>query len=153
MTNFIGIRVQGQRKIEHLIHGIKAALDTRRILDEGAALLFNRMRQNFLKEMSPTGEQWPRSKAAIMRGSMGMGIGGGTLYATGHLFRSLQLFADSENSRTIGTNATSDKGFPYPKVHQFGLGGMTERVFLGFAQEDVSIMTRVIVRRLQTELA
>jgi len=86
------------------------------------------------------------SQAALRRARSGRG--GGTLFDTGRLFRSIQLFAESATTRSIGTNVTSPQGFPYAQKHQFGLGGMVARPFLGFATEDLDMMKLVIQRRL-----
>lgn len=145
MDQFLSVQVTGQPELEAKIKAINQALDTRAILDEGGAVLFNRVRTRFLDEIDPTGVKWPRSRAAIRRERLGRG--GGTLFATGRMFRGLQLYADSPTSRAIGVNVTSKTGFPYPMVHQFGLG-FPQRQFLGFGDEDVNMMSRVIIHRL-----
>lgn len=151
MNNLLHIQVKGQADLERKIQQLSEALDTRRILDEGAALLFNRMRSRFLAEVDPTGQKWPTSQAAIRRAITNRG--GGTLFNTGKLFRSLQIYASSETSRMIGTDVTSPKGYPYGKVHQFGLGGFPKREFLGFGDTDVGLMSQVVVRRVVDALA
>jgi phage gpG-like protein len=120
-------------------------LDPVQILDEGAAVIYNRMRARFLTETDPMGVKWPPSRAAIRRANSGRG--GGTLFDTGRLFRSIQLYAESATTRAIGTNVTSPKGYPYAEKHQWGIG-FPQRMFLGFAQEDLDIMSKVIINRL-----
>lgn len=137
--------VQGQPGLMKAMHGLKDALDTVKILDEGAAVIYNRMRSRFLIETDPLGNKWPPSRAALRRARSGRG--GGTLFDTGRLFRSIQLFAESQNTRSIGTNVTSITGFPYAEKHQFGIG-FPQRQFLGFAPDDLDVMARVIVRRV-----
>ncbi len=139
------VTVVGQPALEKSIRGLAEALDTVKIIDEGSAVLFNRTRTRFLAEEAPDGTKWPPSKAALRRARLGRG--GGTLFDKGRLFRSLQLFADSPTTRAIGTNVTSDEGFPYPERHQFGIG-FPQRQFLGFAEEDLTLMSRVIIRRI-----
>jgi phage gpG-like protein len=151
MNDFLNFKVEGQPRLESIIKGLPAVFDTKAILDEGAAVIFNRIRIRYLQEVDPQGEPWPRSMAAILRERRG--IGGGTLYSSGKLFHSLQLYAESENSRAIGTNVTSDKGFPYPIVHQFGLGGQIRRQFLGFGDEDRTYMSDLVLQRIQEGLA
>jgi phage gpG-like protein len=143
------VTVAGQTGLEKSIAALTEALDTVKILDEGAAVIYNRMRTRFLMEMDPSGVKWPPSQAAIRRAKSGRG--GGTLFDTGRLFRSIQLFADSRTTRSIGTNVTSPQGFPYAHKHQFGIG-FPQRQFLGFAPEDLGAMQKVIIRRIQQAL-
>jgi phage gpG-like protein len=150
MTAFLTVHVLGQPDLERKIQSLEAGMDTRAILDEGAALIFNRMRSRFLLEEDPNDSPWTRSMAAIRRERTGRG--GGTLFDIGKLFRSLQLSAESATSRAIGTDARSKKGFPYPIVHQFGLAGFPRRQFLGFGDEDISLMTDVVIRHIIQEL-
>lgn len=149
MNSLLRIKITGQAELIRKAHQLET-LDTRAILDQGAALMFNRMRTRFLQEISPTGEKWPRSRAAEYREKKGRG--GGTLFESGKLWRSLQIYADSDTSRAIGTNATSSTGFPYPVVHQKGLGGFPRREFLGFGDEDFTLMSEFIVRKLKEAL-
>lgn len=142
----LSVTVQGQPGLIKSMQGMKDALDPVKILDEGAAVIYNRMRTRFLLETDPMGQKWPPSQAALRRARTGRG--GGTLFDTGRLFRSIQLFAESPTSRAIGTNVTSPKtGYPYAAKHQFGIGTV-QRQFLGFAQEDMDVMAKVIIRRL-----
>jgi len=148
MTKLLQFGIRGADALEKAIKSLDAAMDTRQILDQGAAILFNRIRTRFLQEIDPEGVKWPPSKAALWRHAHDKG--GGTLFDTGKLFHSLQLFAESPTSRSIGTNATSDKGFPYPIVHQFGLG-QVRREFLGFGDADVKLMSEFVVKRIVEE--
>jgi phage gpG-like protein len=150
MNKLLRIEVKGQSELETKIRQLHEGLDTAKILDEGAALLFNRMRSRFLIESDPTGQRWPVSQAAIRRNRTGRG--GGTLFNTGKLFRSLQIYATSGTTREIGTDVTAG-GFPYGKVHQFGWGGLPRREFLGFGDEDVGLMSQLIIRRIVTSLS
>lgn len=144
------VTVQGQPGLLKSIQGMTDALDPVKILDEGAAVIYNRMRSRFLIETDPLGHKWPPSQAALRRARSGRG--GGTLFDTGRLFRSIQLYADSPTSRAIGTNVTSPQGYPYAEKHQFGIG-FPQRQFLGFGPEDLDMMTKVIVNRLARGLA
>jgi len=139
------VTVQGQPGLLKAIQGLNDALDTTKILDEGAAVIYNRLRSRFLLQQAPDGSTWPVSQAALRRARTGRG--GGTLFDTGRLFRSIQLFADSATTRSIGTNVTSPQGFPYAEKHQFGIG-FPQRQFLGFADEDMDVMARVIINRI-----
>lgn len=151
MADFLQVTVIGRPQLERKLKGLATALNPEKILDEGAAVLFNRMRTRFLDELDPTGTKWPRSKAAIKRAQQGRG--GGTLFDIGRLFRSLQLFSTSGNPRAIGTNVVSKKGYPYPFVHQYGWANLPQRQFLGFGDEDVTIMSNVVLRRIIEGLA
>lgn len=142
---FLRVTVQGQQGLEKSIRGLADALNTVQILDEGAAVIYNRMRARFLTETDPLGNRWPPSKAALRRARTGRG--GGTLFDTGKLFRSIQLYAQSPTTRAIGTNVTSPTGFPYAEKHQFGIG-FPQRQFLGFNDEDLSTMQQVILNRV-----
>lgn len=139
------VTVVGQPGLLNAIQGLAEALDTTKILDEGAAVIYNRMRTRFLAETAPDGTKWPPSRAALRRARSGRG--GGTLFDTGKLFRSIQLYAESPTSRAIGTNVTSPSGFPYGEKHQFGIGTV-QRQFLGFAPGDLDVMKNVILRRV-----
>lgn len=139
------VTVEGQPGLLKAIEGLADALDTVKILDEGAAVIYNRMRSRFLIQTDPMGEKWPVSQAALRRARSGRG--GGTLFDTGKLFRSIQLYAESSTTRAIGTNVTSPSGFPYAEKHQFGIG-FPVRQFLGFGEDDLDVMKRVIIRRL-----
>lgn len=139
------VTVTGQPGLEKAIAGLTDALDTVKILDEGAAVIYNRLRSRFLIQQAPDGSTWPVSQAALRRARSGRG--GGTLFDTGKLFRSIQLYAESQYTRSIGTNVTSPTGFPYAEKHQFGIG-FPQRQFLGFANEDMDLMAQVIIRRV-----
>jgi hypothetical protein len=69
------------------------------------------------------------------------------LFDTGKLFRSIQLYADSQHTRAIGTNVTTPSGYPYGVAHQFGIGNV-QRIFLGLASDDLDVMQLVILRRI-----
>jgi phage virion morphogenesis protein len=135
------IAVQGQPDLDKRLTGLVKALDTQEILDEGAAVLFNRQRTRFLMEMDADGNKWPQSQAAKRRAKSGRG--GGTLFDTGRLFRSLQLYSMGPNVRAIGTNVW------YGAHHNFGLGKFPVRQFLGFGDVDVQTMVNVVLRRIR----
>lgn len=136
----LNISIQGQEALERKLNLLTDALDTRTILDEAGAILFQRIRKRFLDQEDPDGQAWIPSKASRKRS------GGGTLYDTGRLFRSLQLYADGENTRAIGTNV------PYAPIHNFGQGRMPRRMFLGFGDEDATVVERLIIKRVTEAL-
>lgn len=118
-----------------------AVADTEPILDEVAAFLFNRIRTNFLKQTAPDGTKWVVSQAALNRARTGRG--GGTLFDTGNLWRSIQLAAIGTNERAITTDV------PYGPYHNFGLGNMPVRAFMGFGPQDASIANKLMVKRFK----
>lgn len=108
-------------------------------LDKSAAMILNKLRQSFLAETTPSGQPWLPSKAAIRRRAKG---GTGTLFKTGHLFRSIQLFSPAKGERTIG----SDVG--YGADHQYGLNNMTQRVFLDFTDAHRTLAEAIFINEL-----
>lgn len=139
MSNLLTIEVDGDEGLQQVFTRL-AHLDTERILDEGAAILFNNMRTRFLQELNPDLQQWPKSKAAIKRANSGRG--GGTLYDTGRLFHSLQLHSEGEGTRSISTDV------PYGKFHMTGTIHMPQRVFLGFNETDADYMANLVAKRI-----
>jgi phage gpG-like protein len=137
------IDVQGQPRIDAVLSAIDSALDVTSILDESAAILLNRIRTNFLAETSPDGVKWVRSEAAKEREEKGRG--GGTLFDTGRLYQSIQLFAGGGNTRSIGTDV------PYAKFHNNGQG-QEQREFLGFGESDVNLVQLLIIKRITEAL-
>lgn len=134
------ITVQGQAGLERTLSDLGKALVVRDILDEASAVLLGRIRQRFLDETDPDGVAWIPSRASRLR------AGGGTLFDTGRLFHSIQLFSEGENSRAIGTNV------PYAPRHQFGGGNLPQRQFLGFSDEDATVVEKLIIKRVQEAL-
>lgn len=140
----IKVDLGGLNDVQNSLNSLEKALDTTAILDEAGALLFARTRQRFLKQVEPDGTPWVESYGAKHRRAIGRG--GGTLYDTGHLFRSIQLYTVGGNTRAIGTNV------PYAIDHQYGIG-LVRRKFLGFSDEDLSLVTKLIVARIDREFA
>jgi hypothetical protein len=133
--------IVGSRKIEDILRELPQALDTEKILDEGAALMFNRQRTRFLQQVDPHGIPWTPSFAAKKERRA-------TLFKTGKLFRSIQLYAAGPNERAIGTDVTNDAGFPYGMALQYDK--IVPRVFLGFNEsEDVPTMVDLVFHRIE----
>jgi hypothetical protein len=123
--------IQGQQKLQNIISKIPSSFNTTPVLDEAAAVLYNRMRTRFLQQVDPSGTPW--------------------LFKTGKLFRSLQLYADGPDSRAIGSNVTNTKGFPYGMGLQYGWGKLPPRVFLGFSvSQDVPYVVQLVQKRLES---
>lgn len=118
-------------------------LDVEGILDEAEAILLNRTRTRFLAETDPDGVAWEPSGAGLARRAKG---GTGTLFDTGTLFHSIQAYATGPNERAIGTDV------PYGPKHQYGDGELPARVFLGFSKDDLTVMERLVMLRVQKAL-
>jgi phage gpG-like protein len=148
----INVLVRGLPQFEAIIAKLNIALDSTEILDEAGALLLNRIRTRFLAETDPDGVPWKPSKAAMKRRSGGYkrkGIfysGTGTLFESGRLFRSIQLWGDGDKSRKISTDV------PYAGYHNFGIG-QEKRTFMGASEEDTLLCERLVVKRIKEALA
>lgn len=112
------------------------ALSPDEILDEAQALILNRNRARFLDQVSPDGQKWKPSRRALR-------TGGATLFHTGKLFHSLQASVSGVNERTVGTD------IPYAAPHQFGTGNMPARKFLGVSDNDLFVLERLVLARIQ----
>jgi phage virion morphogenesis protein len=141
----ISIDILGQPRVLAILQALDKALDTTEILDEGAAVLLARNRQRFLAQVDPDNQPWPPSKAALKRALTGKG--GGTLFRTGRLFHSIQLARSTFSERFIGTDV------PYAKYHQDRSQYPSARIFMGFNEDDVSVLNRLVIRRVQNGLA
>jgi len=144
MADILEVDILGLDQLANLLSNIEESLDEDSIVDEAGAILLNRIRTRFLDETDPDGRKWVRSQAAIEgkgRGRRGRSFG--TLFDTGALFHSIQLFKRGTGVRAIGTD------IPYAPIHQNGLGGHVKRVFLGFSEDDVSIVQRLIINRVE----
>lgn len=105
-------------------------------ITEATAILLSRIRARFLSATDADGTAWPVSYAAKHRAKSGRG--GKTLFDTGNLFHSIQLYSVSPTERSIGTD------LDYGAKHQLGLEGNPVREFLGFNEEDADITLRVL---------
>lgn len=136
----IEITLGGIKQVLEKLAKLEASLDPTEILDEAEALLLNRIRTRFLAETDPDGNKWPESKAAKKRRAAG---GTGTLFDTGTLFHSLQAYAKGLDERAIGTDV------PYAPFLQAGTDKMPSRVFLGFSAEDMTLVERLVMLRIE----
>jgi hypothetical protein len=118
------------------------------VLDEGAAIILNRIRERFLKEIDVDSNPWVPSAAGLARRAKG---GTGTLFDSGDLWRSIQLHSSTPGERTIGA------GVPYAKKIQEGgwhaydnpkLPLQPPRTFIGASADDVSMMQKLFAKRL-----
>lgn len=134
------VEVRGFADLTATLKAVETALDATYILDEAGAVLLQRIRSRFLAQVDPDGSPWPVSRAAMRRASSGRG--GGTLYDTGRLFHSIQLHKTGQDSRSIATDV------PYAPDHNLGRNGQETRVFLGFGEEDLNVVNRIVIRRI-----
>src|ERR1700744_173348 len=137
MDSVFEIHVEGIDQLERLATTLEEGFDFERMLDEGAALLFNRIRTRYIQAVDPDENPWAVSKAAQIRADKG--IGGLTGYDSGTLFHSLQLFKSNELERTIGTDV------PYAPFFQFGARGQPERIFLAASDDDVLMLENLFI--------
>lgn len=144
-NDLINVTVEGIVKMERLAVALEPDDNIQAILDEGCAVVFNHMRTRFLQQVNPDGTPWPPSKAAQRRARLGRG--GGTLFRTGKLWRSLQLSVEDANTRSIGTDVD------YAKFHQFGTIHLPQRIIIGFGPDDVQAMEEAVIHRLATVLS
>lgn len=144
MTDLLSINLSDFSELNALLERASDALDVERVLDEATAVLLNRIRTRFLAQEDPDGTPWVESQAARDRRESGRD--GGTLFDTGTLFHSIQGFSNSPGVRGIGTDVE------YADIHQFGFDGNEERIILGFSDDDVDIVTRLITDRLSRAL-
>lgn len=115
-------------------------------VEESSAVLLNRIRRRFLRQVDPEGIPWEPSKAAFFR-SFGIGrdgkklkrgAGGGTLFDTGTLYNSIQLYSISPLEMAIGTDVF------YGVFHNEGTKTLPKREFLGFSDEDIDVAYGVL---------
>lgn len=123
------------------LKALNAALDPEEIADECEAIILNRIRTRFLDEEGPNGP-WPQSKAAAKRRAKG---GTGTLFDTGLLFHSIQASRGADGERFFQSDV------PYGRYHQDGIG-QEKRVFLGFNDDDIDVVKRLIAKRIKDHL-
>ena len=136
----LGVSVRGFERLDILFDRIEEAVDPELVLDEAGAILLNRIRSRFLKQVDPDGRPWIQSRAAIRRREKTGREG--TLFDKGNLFRSIQLANRGPLTRGVFTD------IPYGRKHQEGLDGMDKRVFLGFGGTDSTIIEKLLVNRL-----
>lgn len=105
---------------------VKLGDASERALDQAAASILSNLRQGFLAQKEPGGNPWLPSFAGQRRKAAGTGQ---TLFDTGNLFHSLQLYTTGTGERTLGTDVEYAPGL------QFGTGSITARPFM-FPSED-----------------
>lgn len=111
------------------------------ILDEVQEILLQRIRTRFLATEAPDGSKWPPSQAARDRG-----FNGNTLFDKGNLFHSIQAADPGELERTISTDVF------YGIFHQFGTKLLPAREFLGYSDDDISLIEKFVIKKLAAEV-
>lgn len=147
MAAELSVKLEGSDKLQIKVDGVHKAIEIRDILDQAAAMILARIRQRFLDQTAPDGTKWPVSAAALERAASGRD--GGTLFDTGKLFHSIQVHTEGENSRAISTDAANDHGVQYGVFHQYGTIHLPKRPFLGFSDDDIQLVEKMIEKRLK----
>jgi phage gpG-like protein len=110
-----------------------------RALDEAAASILANLKAGFLAERNPEGDPWIPSRAGIARKERG---GTGTLFNTGRLFHSIQLYKTGPGERVIGTDV------PYAVKHQLG-DGVIKREFMYPSDQQVQTAQAIYLFRMK----
>lgn len=132
------------RAVEVWVSWLEERFSPTKILDESGAILLSRIRRRFLNEVDAEGTPWIPSQAGIKRRAGGFTYrngkkytGTGTLFETGNLFRSIQLTAMVDKTRTIKTDV------PYAKY-------LIDRWdFLGFSDADSAFLEQFYRKRVE----
>jgi phage gpG-like protein len=112
-----------------------------RALDESAASILQRLRETFREETDPEGKRWIPSKAGKKRKALGTGQ---TMFDTGTLWNSLQLYASSPDERILGTDVPYGPWLQYHKT--------VPRVFLSVSDEHEELMEEIFRFRMEEVL-
>lgn len=147
----VEIEIRGLEQLRATLLRAEQALVGERALDIIGAILLDRTRKRFLDQVDADGIPWEPSLAAGRRAGAG-----GTLFDTGSLFASIDLFRKGPGQRAIAVSdgavnkVTGERVADYALVHQEGLDGQPQRQFLGFGVEDakaVELVLAAILRR------
>jgi phage gpG-like protein len=146
----IEVEVRGLKELVASVQELATSVEERNDLaNQVGAALFARIRQRFLDKQDPDGKAWPPSRAGLKREAGGYTVRNGkrytstgTLFETGALWNSIQLFAASNGEARIGTD------IPYSRYLQQGNSRLPKRVFLGFGQSDGEFAALVAKRQM-----
>lgn len=131
----------GIKHVIDLLDGTQIPDQVERAVEESSALILNRIRTRFLKQVDPQEQPWIPSAASFRRAKQGRG--GGTLFDTGRLFHSIQLYKTAPFEIHIGTDV------PYGPNHQYGTIKLPQREFLGFSPKDRDLALNVFLKRIE----
>ncbi len=144
----VAIFAEGFENIRKQLNAMELATNTEDVLDTAAAFILNQIKTRFLRQEATDGSTWEVSQAAKDR--QAGALGGGTLFASGDLFNSIELRRGGPGVRIISTD------LPYAPQHQFGLevGGFKfpKREFLGISADDEQGVKNIIEDRIRTAL-
>lgn len=142
----ISYSISGLDELELKLQAVNQAINTDVMVDEAAAIMLNRLRARFLAEEGPDGK-WEPSEAGVKRKAGGFTYRNGrrysatgTLFESGTLFHSIQLYRVGAGERSIRTDV------PHAKYQQHG---QPPRVFLGFNEDDVNTASLLILKRVK----
>jgi phage gpG-like protein len=113
------------------------------VADAASAAFYRRLKWRFLQKLDSSGTKWPVSEAALIRAAKG--IGGGTLYDTGNLYKSIQLYSISPTERSIGTDVEYAGWMNDGTRHPFN----PPREFMGVGEDDITLVRAVVTKVLQ----
>lgn len=144
----VSILAEGFEKIKKDLDKLRLATNTEDILDTAAAFILNQIKTRFLRQEATDGSTWEVSQAAKNR-SAGA-LGGGTLFDSGDLFRSIEISRGGPGVRIISTD------LPYAAQHQFGLTvdgvKFPVREFLGISPDDEQGVLNIIEDRIRISI-
>lgn len=119
----VTIKLTGTEELDRALEKLsQRANNMQPVMSEMGNYLQNSMEESFESGRAPYGEVWsPLADSTLIQKNKdgSMQSMGKLLYAEGTLFESI-AFEASSRELVIGVNAYSDKGYPYPVVHQFG---------------------------------
>lgn len=148
MAGLIGAEFKGGEGLSLLFRRLEDQLQSERILDAAAALLLDRTRKRFLDAVDPNEVPWQESLSAQGRDT-------GTLFDTGSLFASINVFRKGLGVRSIAVDDSTrnrETGEPvaeYALIHQLGLEGQPKREFLGFSVTDAVAVEALMIALLR----
>lgn len=160
MAGLVSVEIRGVDEFILLMRELED-FDLDLLVDQVSSVLLARTKTRFRDQQDPDGNPWQPSKAAALRQSgiatgtdrrPGGFLGGFTLFESGALFNSIQLFSPgTPGQRSIGTDVN------YGLFHQLGFRNartgtfVPARPFLGFGVEDVQV-AETIGLKLVTDL-
>ncbi|AET42252.1 hypothetical protein VPEG_00102 [Vibrio phage SIO-2] len=151
MINFTVNTGDAVKQIASLAAEFEKELDPEQILDDAASAIFSRTVRRFRAKQTPDGVAWKESEAAQIRKAGGFTYsngrkvtGGDTLFATGTLFRKLELVDDGAGQRRIINDA------PYAYYLNYYWGGQWQ--FLGAGEQDVQVFLNIVNDRIKKVL-
>ena len=150
MAALLEVELQGAAQLRALLERVDEALDPESVLDEAGARVLDLVRKRFLDQVNPDGSAWEPSQAAKDRAAANEG--GGTLFDTGSMWRSIDLFAGGQRERVVAFDPGARNrrtGVPVVDYAGFAQDGPPERTVMGLALEDVQSVEFILQRRFE----